>query len=71
MKCAPLLSTRVETTSQLRDVERPVDFLEGEAGIFRRIAIGLALLTLSIVVLSAAGIYALMSCTVEQRRPGD
>ena len=62
------ISAAVDPDLQLRDVERPVDFLEGEAGIFRRIAIGLALLTLSIVVLSAAGIYALMSCTVEQRR---
>jgi ABC-type antimicrobial peptide transport system permease subunit len=34
----------------------------------RIVAAVLALLTLSVVMLSAAGIYALMSCTVEQRR---
>ena len=62
------ISAAVDPDLQLRDVERAIDFLQRDLGMFRLIAIGLALLTLSVVVLSAAGIYALMSCTVEQRR---
>ena len=39
-----------------------------EQSFFRIIAAALVLLTLSVVALSAAGIFALMSCIVEQRR---
>jgi hypothetical protein len=62
------ISAAVDPDVQLRDVERAVDFLQRDAGIFRIIAIGLVILTLTVVALSAAGIYALMSVTVEQRR---
>jgi hypothetical protein len=62
------ISAAVDPNVQLRDVERAADFLQRDAGIFRIIAIGLVVLTLAVVALSAAGIYALMSVTVEQRR---
>jgi putative ABC transport system permease protein len=62
------ISAAVDPNVQLRDVERAVDFLQRDAGIFRILAIGLVILTLTVVALSAAGIYALMSVTVEQRR---
>jgi putative ABC transport system permease protein len=62
------ISAAVDPNVQLRNVERAVDFLQRDAGLFRIIAIGLVILTLTVVALSAAGIYALMSVTVEQRR---
>jgi hypothetical protein len=61
------ISATVDPNLQLRDLERAIDFLQRDLGMFRLVAAGLALLTLSVVLLSAAGIYALMSCTVEQR----
>jgi predicted permease len=62
------ISAAVDPNVQLRDVERAIDFLQRDAGLFRIIAIGLVILTLTVSALSAAGIYALMSVTVEQRR---
>jgi predicted permease len=66
----PLLQTvaGIDPALQLREVRRLDDLLMQEQAIFRIIAGVLLLLTASVVVLSAAGIYALMSCTVEQRR---
>jgi putative ABC transport system permease protein len=58
----------IDPSLQLRDVQRLDDVLLREQSLFRLIAVVLVLLTLSVVVLSAAGIYAMMSCTVEQRR---
>jgi predicted permease len=62
------ISAAVDPDLQLRRVMRMDDVLQQGESIFRLIALGLVLLTLSVVALSAAGIYALMSCTVEQRR---
>jgi predicted permease len=62
------IAAAVDPNVQLRNIDRAIDFLQREVGIFRLIALGLVILTLSVVALSAAGIYALMSCTVEQRR---
>jgi putative ABC transport system permease protein len=58
----------VDPSLQLRNVRRLDALLLEDQSLFRLIASVLLLLTLSVVVLSAAGIYALMSCTVEQRR---
>jgi ABC-type antimicrobial peptide transport system permease subunit len=62
------ISVALDPDLQLRDVMSMDQVLRQEQGMFRVIAAGLVLLTLSVVVLSAAGIYALMSCTVEQRK---
>jgi putative ABC transport system permease protein len=62
------ISAAVDPDIILRRVMRAVDFLQLDLGIYRLVILVLALLTASVVVLSAAGIYALMACTVEQRR---
>ena len=62
------LSAAIDPNLQLRNVSRMDDLLRLDQSMFRLIATGLVVLTLSVVILSAAGIYALMSCTVEQRR---
>ena len=58
----------VDPSLQLRGLRRLDDLLLQEQSIFRVIGAVLILLTLSVVALSAAGIYAMMACTVEQRR---
>jgi putative ABC transport system permease protein len=62
------IAADVDPSLQLRNVRRLDALLLEDQSLFRLIASVLLLLTLSVVVLSAAGIYALMSCTVEQRR---
>ena len=57
------LSASVDPNLQLRGVMRMDDFLRQDLTMFRVIATVLVLLASSVVVLSAAGIYALMSCT--------
>jgi len=62
------IGTAVDPDLQLRGIEVADDFLRQEEGLFRVIAAALGLLAIAVVFLSAAGIYALISCTVEQRR---
>lgn len=68
---APRLRTTaaaIDPALQLRDVNSiHAAAMEG-ALIFQMVALGFVVLALSVVALSAAGIYALMSVTVEQRR---
>lgn len=58
----------VDPTLQLRDVATADDVAKREQGIMRLTGITLAVVMLSVVALSAAGIYALMSFTVARRR---
>jgi putative ABC transport system permease protein len=53
---------------QLRNPASLDEALRAEQGMLRLIAIGLGIVTLSVVILSAAGVYALMSFTVARRR---
>jgi hypothetical protein len=62
------ISAAVDPNLQLRRVAAMDDVLTREQGVMRAIAATLVLLTLSVVLLSAAGIYALMSFTVARRR---
>jgi putative ABC transport system permease protein len=57
-----------EPALQLRDVLPMDDVLEQQRLPLKLIAIGLITVTMSVVILSAAGIYALMSVVVTQRR---
>ena len=62
------IAASVDANLQLRDVLSMDEVLRQEQQLLRLVAVALALLTLSVVLLSAAGIYALMSFTVAQRR---
>jgi hypothetical protein len=62
------ISAAVDPNLQLRRVSAMDDVLTREQGVMRAIAVTLVLLTVSVVLLSAAGIYALMSFTVARRR---
>ncbi len=62
------IAASVDANLQLRDVLSMDEALRKEQQLLRLVAVALALLTLSVVLLSAAGIYALMSFTVAQRR---
>jgi putative ABC transport system permease protein len=62
------ITAAVDPDLQLRGVDRIDAPAQHDRSVFRLVALGLVVLTLSVVVLSAAGIYALMACTVEQRR---
>lgn len=62
------ITTALDPTLQLRET-RPMDeVMRSEQGAMRLAALALGLVTVSVLLLSAAGIYALMSFTVAQRR---
>jgi hypothetical protein len=68
---APRLRTiaaGVDPALQLRDLATAADVVRREQGIMRVIGYSLAIVTFTVVALAAAGIYALMSLTVERRR---
>jgi predicted permease len=62
------VSADVDPTLQLRSLSTAAEVARREQGIMRLIGMTLVGVTLSVVVLSAAGIYALMSFTVARRR---
>jgi cell division protein FtsX len=62
------VSASVDPNLQLRNISTAEDVLKREQGILRLIGITLTAVMLSVVILSAAGIYALMSFTVARRR---
>ena len=62
------IAAAVDPALQLRDVATSEDAVRSEQGIMRIIGLTLAAVTLSVIFLAAAGIYALMSVTVERRR---
>ena len=62
------LAAAVDPDLQLRDVLPMGDVLRREQAMMRLAAAALALVTLSVVLLSSAGIYALMAFTVAERR---
>jgi ABC-type antimicrobial peptide transport system permease subunit len=62
------IAAAVDPNLQLRDVVMMDEALRGEQGIARLVAAVLVFVTLSVVLLSAAGIYSMMSFTVTQRR---
>ena len=61
------LGAEVDATVPLRDVTLLSDFYYRNRSLWRLISWALAMVTLSVLLLSAAGIYALMSFTVAQR----
>jgi len=62
------LAIAIDPALQSRDVQPLATVIRQFQGALRMAALGLALLTGSVLLLSAAGIYALMSFTVTQRR---
>ncbi len=58
----------VDPTLQLYGVRRMDEELRSEQRAIRMMALGIGIVTLSVILLSAAGIYALMSFTVTQRQ---
>ena len=62
------VSAAIDPNLQLRNVSTVEDTLKREQGIMRLIGATLVAVMLSVVILSAAGIYALMSFTVARRR---
>ena len=62
------ITTTIDPALRLRDLLTLEQVMREEQGGWRIGGWGLALLTLSVLLLSAAGIYALMSFTVAQRR---
>ena len=58
----------VHPNLQIRQVSTPAILVQREQGMFRMIGVTVGLVMLSVIVLSAAGIYALMSFTVARRR---
>jgi putative ABC transport system permease protein len=62
------ISAAVDPNLQLRSVETVEMTLKREQGLMRLVGVTVGLVILSVVVLSAAGMYALMSFTVSQRR---
>jgi predicted permease len=61
-------SARVNPNLQIRDVSTTEIVVRREQGLFRMIGATVGLAMTSVIVLSAAGIYALMSFTVTRRR---
>ena len=61
------IGAEVDATVPLRDVTLLSDFYYRNRSLWRLISWALAMVTLSVLLLSAAGIYALMSFTVAQR----
>jgi ABC-type antimicrobial peptide transport system permease subunit len=64
------IAAAVDPNLQLRSVLTMDEVLRKEQGVTRLLAAALAVVTLSVVLLSAAGIYSMMSFTVTQRRRG-
>ena len=62
------ISAALDPNLQLRNISSMDAVLRAGQAMMRLVAIGLGAVTLSVVVLSAAGIYALMSFTVARRR---
>jgi predicted permease len=62
------VAASVDPTLQLSNVQTLGQVLLDGQGLVRLLAVGLALANLSVLLLSAAGIYALMSFAVTQRR---
>ena len=62
------IAAAVDPNLQLRDVLTMDEVLRKEQGVTRLLAAALAVVTSSVVLLSAAGIYSMMSFTVTQRR---
>ncbi|HYW10275.1 MAG TPA: FtsX-like permease family protein, partial [Longimicrobium sp.] len=60
--------TRLDPTLHLREIRAMDQALRQEAGVMRLAAAALGAVCLSVIQLSGAGIYALMSFTVTQRR---
>jgi putative ABC transport system permease protein len=63
-----VVTAAVDPNLQLRDLSTADDALRRDQGVMRLIGFTLTLVILSVVALSAAGIYALMSFTVARRR---
>ncbi|HEX4913738.1 MAG TPA: ABC transporter permease, partial [Vicinamibacterales bacterium] len=61
-------SAAVNPLLQIRDISTTEIVVRREQGLFRLIGLTVGLAMLSVVILSAAGIYALMSFTVTRRR---
>lgn len=62
------ISAAVDPTLQLRDLSTYQDVMKREEGILRVVGAATAAAISSVILLSAAGIYALMSFTVSRRR---
>jgi putative ABC transport system permease protein len=62
------ITTAVNPDLQVQDLATADDAMKREQGFMRQVGLVLILVMLSVVVLSAAGIYALMSFTVARRR---
>jgi putative ABC transport system permease protein len=62
------IAADVNPTLQLRDLTTNAAAATQELGMFRMIGVTVGLVMLSVIILSAAGIYALMSFTVAKRR---
>jgi hypothetical protein len=62
------ISAAVDPNLQIRRVSSVEATMKQEQGIMRLIAVTLAAVTLSVIVLAAAGIYSLMAFTVARRR---
>jgi hypothetical protein len=58
----------VDPNMLLRDIASAASILKREQGLMRLIGVTVTLVMLSVIVLAAAGMYALMSFTVAQRR---
>jgi putative ABC transport system permease protein len=62
------IGAEVDASVPLRDVEMLTTFYSRNRALWRFVSWALSLITVSVLLLSAAGIYALMSFTVAQRR---
>ena len=62
------IGAEVDPAAPVRDATVLADFYARNRSLWRLISSALMMITLSVVLLSAAGIYALMSFTVAQRR---
>jgi hypothetical protein len=62
------ISAAVDPNLQLRDIATAEIVLEREQGLMRLIGLTVVMVLLSVIGLAAAGMYALMSFTVSQRR---
>ena len=62
------IAARVEPALQLREVQPVADALRASHLPLRLMAVGLIVVTLSVLILASAGLYSLMSVIVTQRR---
>ena len=62
------IAANLDPALQTRDLRTLDDLLRSEQGAFRLFALGITTVALSVLLLSAAGIYALLSFAVTQRR---